>query len=80
MTVLRAFNKHRQIGCCNKSCYFGKNIRCLCCCGGRNHGVGFNQAIKNSAEIVREAAEKSNPDDPGEIRFEAWDRQLRLFV
>jgi hypothetical protein len=42
--------------------------------------VGLNQAIKNSAEIVRQDKASSNPDELWEIRYEAWDRQLRLFV
>jgi len=80
MIVLKAFNRERENGRCDKRCYFAKNIRCLCCCGGRNHGVGLNRAIKNSAEIVREAAAANNQDGLGQVRYEAWDRQLRLFV
>ena len=80
MIVLKAFNRERQIGQCDAKCYHGKNIRCLCCCGGLNHGVGLNQAIKNSAEIARRDKASSNPDELWEIRYEAWDRQLRLFV
>jgi hypothetical protein len=38
---------------CDGRCYNGKNKTCVCICGGRNHGVGLEQALKNVQEIFQ---------------------------
>jgi len=42
---------HRQDGTliskCDEKCYNGKGPTCVCCCGGRNHGVGIDAALRN---------------------------------
>jgi len=46
---------------CDAKCYNARHKKCVCCCGGRNHGVGFAKAIKNTVdhfEEMVEAAEK----------------------
>jgi len=35
------------IGRCTAKCHTAKGKRCYCICGGRNHGVGFEQAMLN---------------------------------
>jgi len=32
---------------CDEKCYNGKGPTCVCCCGGRNHGVGIEAALRN---------------------------------
>jgi len=80
MVILRSFNSACETGCCNEGCYDARNKRCLCCCGGRNHGVGLNQAIKNSAEIVKQTNTGTYPETLMQVRFEVPKKQLRLFV
>ncbi len=36
---------------CDERCYNAKHMTCHCVCGGRNHGVGLKQAIKNTIEL-----------------------------
>jgi len=50
---------------CDAKCYDAYQDKCVCCCGGRNHGVGFVKAFKNTVdhfeEIVKEAENIKNP-------------------
>lgn len=34
---------------CDASCYNAKGDKCCCVCGGKNHGVGFDQALEHLA-------------------------------
>ena len=44
------------IGRCDAKCHTAKGKKCKCVCEGRNHGVGFDQAMRNedSEEIHME--------------------------
>ncbi|HUS49557.1 MAG TPA: hypothetical protein VMZ91_05295 [Candidatus Paceibacterota bacterium] len=35
---------------CDAKCYSAKGQDCHCCCGGLNHGIGFDAAMKNMKE------------------------------
>lgn len=48
LTILHPTTANRS---CNAKCYNATGKRCTCICGGRNHGVGLKQAIKNSAQL-----------------------------
>jgi hypothetical protein len=37
---------------CDARCYNAKRPRCECICGGDNHGVGFEQAVDNTRDLV----------------------------
>jgi hypothetical protein len=39
---------------CDAHCYNAKQPKCVCVCGGKNHGVGKQQAIKNTDQMARE--------------------------
>lgn len=39
---------------CDARCYNAKGPICNCCCGGKNHGVGFEQAVRNMKEEADE--------------------------
>jgi len=80
MIILKAFNSAGQTGRCDSRCYDAKTKRCRCCCGGKNHGVGLNQAIKNAEEIVRAAAAGDCPERLEQWTFETPPKQFRLFV
>lgn len=44
-------------GRCDERCYMARHPECTCCCGGKNHGVGKEQAMEN----VRDWAEDILP-------------------
>lgn len=37
---------------CDARCYNSKRTKCKCVCGGKNHGIGLEKAIKNTKDIV----------------------------
>lgn len=37
---------------CDEKCYNATMPACHCVCGGRNHGVGLNQAVKNTLAML----------------------------
>lgn len=45
-----------RIRTCNSRCYNAKGAVCVCCCGGKNHGVGFDKAIENTRETAEKIA------------------------
>lgn len=49
-TVLAAYLHRNCIGRCDAKCYDAKGTTCRCACGGRNHGVGHDQALRNAKE------------------------------
>lgn len=46
--VLQAHNTAGFARRCNATCYNAKTPTCNCICGGRNHGVGLQQAVANN--------------------------------
>lgn len=80
MVILKSFNSAVETGRCDSRCYEARTKRCRCCCGGRNHGVGLNQAIKNSAELAKQTAAGDCPEVFKQVTFETPCKQLRLFV
>lgn len=53
-TLIRVFENGKCIGRCDASCYNAKHEKCVCCCGGRNHGKGLDAAIENTREMLDE--------------------------
>jgi len=48
-TLLIARSKDgKRTRTCNARCYNAKGKRCTCICGGKNHGVGYDQALDNT--------------------------------
>lgn len=44
--LIKIMRDGREIGRCDARCYDGIGRKCKCCCGGANHGLGLNKAIK----------------------------------
>lgn len=80
MVILKRISSHGVTCTCSQSCYEATGKRCRCCCGGKNHGVGLNQAIKNAGEIVKEAAAGKCSEGLEQVTFERPVEQLRLFA
>ena len=58
---------------CDARCYMAKGDDCHCVCGGKNHGIGFDAAMKNTKdngdEMVKDFLEK-NPGSDIEIKID----------
>ena len=73
MTTLIAVYDHSGcIGRCDASCYDAKHEKCICICGGRNHGKGYIQASENALELYQDYVKKYD-------RVKVPARQLSLF-
>ena len=46
-------------GRCNAKCYEAHEEECDCICGGRNHGVGQEQALDNMRELAESWLEQA---------------------
>jgi hypothetical protein len=40
---------------CDETCYNAKGMNCACGCGGKNHGMGLEQALRNEGMTQDEA-------------------------
>ena len=70
-------------GRCDEHCYDAVLPRCRCCCGGKNHGKGKEQAIENTremyaAQITRLCAEIGIDVDDVQIHKEV--KQLSFLI
>jgi hypothetical protein len=65
-TLMSTGNNSGQTGRCDAKCYNAKGPECKCCCGGRNHGAGIEQAIQNiddyAHEILKARKRKKRPE------------------
>jgi len=50
-TLIALYNSDGCIGRCDARCHDAHHDRCTCICGGKNHGVGLDQATKNMNEL-----------------------------
>jgi hypothetical protein len=70
----------KDIGTCGSSCYDAKEDECKCICGGKNHGVGFRQAMAQTAQVVEDVLKKAEVGSAdrkvGEVHNEAKDLKL----
>lgn len=65
-TLIHVFDgEGRTLARCDSRCYNATRPGCDCCCGGLNHGVGINQAARNTLTTITamlDAWQKMNPD------------------
>lgn len=52
------------VGRCDAKCYNAKHPRCVCICGGKNHGAGLSKAVDNTLEMAEEWIKKHGVDIP----------------
>ena len=66
---------------CDAKCHDAEHEKCTCICGGRNHGVGFKQAVQNTADdildIFAEGGEIVIHDDVSKLHRENF--QISIF-
>ena len=60
---------------CDARCYNAKRPNCDCICGGRNHGVGREQAHENMRALVADLAERA-----GDRALAAWLSEMQIAV
>lgn len=69
MTTLIAISTSSGLaGRCDAKCYEATCPVCECMCGGRNHGVGREQAVKNTLALAEHWVE-SYTEQKGWIDF-----------
>lgn len=51
MTTLLTVGNSEGQKRCDAKCYDAVGGHCDCCCGGRNHGRGRNEAMRNTREL-----------------------------
>jgi len=64
-TLIKTGNSQGETRRCDARCYNAHGPDCVCCCGGRNHGSGLDQAVENmqeAAEDILKDWKKANGD------------------
>lgn len=80
MTLISSHNGEHETGRCDAKCYNATGGKCDCICGGKNHGVGKQQAIDNVREYVEEWVEKWKKENPEDrVKLNEIVKQLNIF-
>lgn len=65
---------------CDARCYNAKNRKCTCVCGGANHGVGLQAAIRYTEGLAECYFEQiADPENPPVRISKLIPRQKELF-
>ena len=54
VALITVKNSAGVVAQCDAKCYDAHDAECLCICGGKNHGAGFERALEQSDELVDE--------------------------
>jgi len=52
---------------CDAHCYGARGHHCTCICGGRNHGRGFETALRNTQEMVEAQLRRDSQNDKATV-------------
>lgn len=44
---------------CSARCYNARKPKCVCICGGANHGIGLQKAVENAEQTAQEIAQRA---------------------
>ena len=58
-TLIAVYNSEGCQGRCDAKCYEAHEGECDCICGGRNHGVGQEQALDSTRELAESWLERA---------------------
>lgn len=61
-TLVSVYNSEGLVGRCDAKCHDAAETACDCICGGRNHGVGVEQATYNTTELFEQWAAKAKSE------------------
>jgi hypothetical protein len=50
-TMIAVYTGDGCAGRCDASCYHAMGPECTCICGGRNNGIGRQEAIENTRQL-----------------------------
>ena len=75
-TLIEIRNNKGLIGRCDAKCYNAQGKHCDCVCGGANHGIGKDEALKKINKHCDDLV-KPYKNDPG-FKFKVY-KQLDLF-
>jgi len=81
-SLIYQHNGQHCTGKCDSNCYNATGPICDCICGGKNHGVGLEQAKENTrlyAEEMIEQYSKANGIDKRDLHVNPDIFQLSLF-
>ncbi len=73
-TLLAVYNSEGCVGRCDARCYLAHEDKCVCICGGRNHGIGLRLATDNARKLAEVFAEGQL-----DVRLMPVEEQLDLF-
>ena len=62
MILIEVRDNNGVVGRCDARCYEAGTPRCRCVCGGVNHGVGLNAAIKATPNIYEDVIRANVPE------------------
>ena len=65
LAIISIFDGDRCMGQCDEDCYDSNADDCSCVCGGLNHGVGRDQAIKNTLIFLDDLVLEYGIQHPG---------------
>jgi hypothetical protein len=49
-TLIAIYYEKQLLGRCDERCYDATSADCHCVCNGKNHGIGLQQAAKNTMQ------------------------------
>lgn len=52
-----------EVGDCGANCQQAKELKCVCKCGGKNHGAALRQDVKSLDEFEDPVAETFSPEE-----------------
>ena len=78
-TLISTYNSDGCVGRCDLRCYNAVTLRCVCVCGGVNHGVGLKQAIANTQKLAIEQIRENHPGSAGVLKVRKFEFQGTLF-
>ena len=55
-----------EVGDCGANCQLAKELKCVCKCGGRNHGAALKQNVRSLDEFENEPNEDPETFEPEE--------------
>ena len=62
MILIEVRDNNGVVGRCDANCYEAGCPKCTCVCGGVNHGVGLNAALRRTANIYEDVIRANVPE------------------
>jgi hypothetical protein len=82
----KPFHFKTEAGECNSNCQLAKEIKCVCRCGGKNHGAALKQHVKRLDEFTERDTSEVPPrpaetyEDPVVFNPEEYREELAVLA